>query len=40
MEENAYTVLNQAEYEERNNYLSERHEAIENKMTEINDKGD
>ncbi|AKA72361.1 recombinase family protein [Clostridium scatologenes] len=38
VEENAYTVLDQAEYEERYNSLSERYKAIENKITEINDK--
>ncbi len=38
MEENAYTALDQAEYEERYNSLSERYKAIENKITEINDK--
>ncbi|MEY8762516.1 MULTISPECIES: hypothetical protein [Clostridium] len=38
MEENGYTALDRAEYEERYNPLTKRYEAIENKITEINNK--
>lgn len=38
VEENAHSALDQDEYEERYNSLTKRYEAIENKITEINDK--
>lgn len=38
VDENAYSALNQAEYEKRYNDLAECYEVIRKKITEINDK--